>query len=71
METSQGRGSSNMGSHKHGISGVAPKSPRLRLWVKLMAERGTASQCLIKSDMFDSVQEAFESNRKKHQGRKS
>jgi hypothetical protein len=34
----QGRG--GMGSHKHGISGRATKSPRLRLMQKLDAERG-------------------------------
>jgi hypothetical protein len=35
----QGRG--GMGSHKHGISGHATKSPRFRLMQKLAAERGT------------------------------
>ena len=34
----QGRG--GIGSRKHGISGHATKSPRLRLWQKLAAERG-------------------------------
>jgi hypothetical protein len=34
----QGRG--GMGSHKHGISGHATKSPRFRLMQKLAAERG-------------------------------
>jgi hypothetical protein len=34
----QGRG--GMGSHKHGISGHASQSPRLRLAKKLAAERG-------------------------------
>lgn len=34
----QGRG--GMGSHKHGVSGHASQSPRLRLMKKLAAERG-------------------------------
>ena len=34
----QGRG--GMGSHKHGVSGHATQSPRLRLSKKLAAERG-------------------------------
>jgi hypothetical protein len=34
----QGRG--GMGSHKHGVSGHAGQSPRLRLLQKLAAERG-------------------------------
>ena len=34
----QGRG--GMGSHKHGVSGHAGQSPRLRLMQKLAAERG-------------------------------
>ena len=33
----QGRG--GMGSHKHGVSGHASQSPRLRLMEKLAAER--------------------------------
>lgn len=28
-----------MGSHKHGIHGHPTKSPRLRLWERLQAER--------------------------------
>jgi len=34
----QGRG--GVGSHKHGVSGHAGQSPRLRLMKKLAAERG-------------------------------
>ena len=34
----QGRG--GMGSHKHGVSGHATQSPRLRLMKRLAAERG-------------------------------
>jgi hypothetical protein len=34
----QGRG--GIGSHKHGVSGHATKSPRLRLMSRLAAERG-------------------------------
>jgi hypothetical protein len=36
----QGRG--GMGSRKHGVSGHASQSPRLRLMKKLGAERGEA-----------------------------
>jgi hypothetical protein len=63
----QGRG--GMGSHKHGVSGHALQSPRLRLAKKLAAERGefgsqTARRSLRPS--FDNVREAFESRRKPH-----
>ena len=34
------RGRGGMGSHKHGVSGHAGQSPRLRLLKKLAAERG-------------------------------
>jgi hypothetical protein len=37
----QGRG--GMGSHKHGISGHASQSPRLRLMKKLAAERASST----------------------------
>jgi hypothetical protein len=34
------QGQGGMGSHKHGVSGHASQSPRLRLTKKLAAERG-------------------------------
>jgi hypothetical protein len=33
------KGRGGMGSRKHGISGTPGKSPRLRLWLDLMARR--------------------------------
>ena len=33
------KGRNNMGSHKHGISGKAPKSPKLRHRMELEAQR--------------------------------
>ena len=56
----QGRG--GMGSHKHGVSGHATQSPRLRLSKKLAAERGeydAASPRRPKRLEFESVQEAL------------
>lgn len=32
------KGHGGMGSHKHGVSGRATKSPRLRHWMKRVAE---------------------------------
>jgi hypothetical protein len=57
----QGRG--GMGSHKHGVSGHASQSPRLRLAKKLAAERGEydssrATRHTLRSS-FASVREAF------------
>jgi hypothetical protein len=33
------KGRGGMGSRKHGISGTPGKSPRLRLWLDMMARR--------------------------------
>lgn len=40
--TQKARG--GMGSHKHGVSGRSPKSPKLRLAMRLDAERKPAAQ---------------------------
>jgi hypothetical protein len=56
----QGRG--GMGSHKHGTSGHASQSPRLRLMKKLAAERGeykSGSPRRPKQLAFDTVQDAL------------
>ena len=61
----QGRG--GMGSHKHGVSGHATQSPRLRLSKKLAAERGAYDTALPRPRKrleFDTVQEALKSERK-------
>jgi hypothetical protein len=61
----QGRG--GMGSHKHGVSGHATQSPRLRLSKKLAAERGeydAASPRRRKHLEFATVQEALKGERK-------
>jgi hypothetical protein len=51
-----------MGSHKHGVSGHASQSPRLRLMKKLSAERGEyegGSARRPKRLQFETVQEAL------------
>jgi hypothetical protein len=61
----QGRG--GMGSHKHGVSGHATQSPRLRLVKKLAAERGeygSASPRRRKRLEFETVQEALKAEGK-------
>jgi hypothetical protein len=61
----QGRG--GMGSHKHGISGHAGQSPRLRLMKKLAAERGEYSSMPGRSRQrlkFETVREALRGERK-------
>ena len=61
----QGRG--GMGSHKHGVSGHATQSPRLRLSKKLAAERGEHDTGLPRRRKpleFETVQEALKSERK-------
>ena len=61
----QGRG--GMGSHKHGVSGRASQSPRLRLIKKLAAERGEyggGSARRRKRLQFESVQEALKTESK-------
>jgi hypothetical protein len=55
-----------MGSHKHGVSGHAAQSPRLRLSKKLAAERGeydAASPGRRKPLEFETVQEALKAKR--------
>ena len=61
----QGRG--GVGSHKHGVSGHASQSPRLRLAKKLAAERGeysARSERRAKPLRFETVQEALKAERK-------
>jgi hypothetical protein len=61
----QGRG--GIGSRKHGISGHASQSPRLRLAKKLAAERGeyeTRSARRSLRPSFDNVRDAFGAGRK-------
>jgi hypothetical protein len=61
----QGRG--GMGSHKHGVSGHATQSPRLRLNKKLAAERGEYDTGLPRRRKrleFETVQEALKAERK-------
>jgi hypothetical protein len=56
-----------MGSHKHGVSGHASQSPRLRLMKKLSAERGEyegSSARRPKRLQFETVQEALKAARK-------
>ena len=61
----QGRG--GMGSHKHGVSGHATQSPRLRLAKKLAAERGEYDTCTSRRPLrpaFANVRDAFDAQRK-------
>jgi hypothetical protein len=61
----QGRG--GMGSHKHGVSGHASQSPRLRLMKKLAAERGEYEgdpPRRPKRLSFETVREALKAVRK-------
>jgi hypothetical protein len=56
-----------MGSRKHGVSGHATQSPRLRLTKKLAAERGeydAASPKRRKRLEFATVEEALKGERK-------
>ena len=55
-----------MGSHKHGISGHATQSPRLRLSKKLAAERGDYDAAPRRRTRleFETVQEALKGERK-------
>ena len=56
----QGRG--GMGSHKHGVSGHASQSPRLRLAKKLAAERGEYGAAHSRRPLrpsFDNVRDAL------------
>ena len=61
----QGRG--GMGSHKHGVSGHASQSPRLRLMMRLAAERGEYDGGSSRSPrqlQFETVREALKPKRK-------
>jgi hypothetical protein len=61
----QGRG--GMGSHKHGVSGHATQSPRLRLMKRLAAERGEYDAGSVrrrKGLNFLTVREALRAERK-------
>lgn len=62
-----GRG--GMGSHKHGISGHSPKSPKLRHNIKLEAERSEVKDRSRIKDPKASVSELF--NRRKNETRRS
>jgi hypothetical protein len=55
-----------MGSHKHGVSGHATQSPRLRLSKKLAAERGDYDTSPRRRTrlQFETVQEALKGERK-------
>jgi hypothetical protein len=60
----QGRG--GIGSRKHGVSGHATQSPRLRLAKKLAAERGdydSGTQRRPLRPVFASVRDAFSISR--------
>jgi hypothetical protein len=61
----QGRG--GMGSHKHGVSGRATQSPRLRLMKRLAAERGEYEARSVRGQKgltFTTVHEALRAKRK-------
>jgi hypothetical protein len=65
----QGRG--GMGSHKHGVSGHASQSPRLRLAKKLAAERGEYESRTPRRPprpSFENVRDAFDPSRKPRPG---
>jgi hypothetical protein len=55
-----------MGSHKHGVSGRATQSPRLRLSKKLAAERGEYDTSRRRQTRleFETVQEALKGEHK-------
>ena len=57
-----GRG--GMGSHKHGVSGHSGKSPKLRLAMKMAAEKNERRR-RRGGDMFDTVDDAVRGNRRK------
>lgn len=56
----QGRG--GMGSRKHGKSGHAGKSPRLRMWARMEAERPPQTS-RPKAKFFGSIRELFSRDR--------
>lgn len=59
---SQGRVRAPMGMRKHGTSGRAGKSPRLRMHERLEAERAEANKPKRRR-MYESVAEAFRKER--------
>lgn len=59
-EDSMVHGTKGMGSHKHGISGFAPSSPRQRMAMKLFAERNSEKK-RKNVKMFSNIRELFNS----------
>jgi hypothetical protein len=60
------RGRGGIGSHKHGVSGHAGQSPRLRLAKRLAAERGefdASQRRRLLRPSFDTVRDAFTAGR--------
>jgi hypothetical protein len=57
------KGRGGMGNHKHGTSGRAPKSPRLRHAIKLDAERNERKA--KKPLPYGSVKDVFEREKPK------
>jgi len=64
------QGRKGMGSHKHGISGHATKSPQLRHWMKTEAEKCIRQDHRKIRDPADSVRDLFSEN-KRSQRRKA
>jgi hypothetical protein len=56
------KGRGGMGSKKHGISGTPGKSPRLRLWLDLMARRQEVKD-RRRNLCFQTVRDAFQKDR--------
>jgi hypothetical protein len=56
------KGRGGMGSHKHGISGTPGKSPRLRLWMDMMARRQEVKDRRRKL-RFQTVRDAIQKDR--------
>jgi hypothetical protein len=56
------KGRGGMGSKKHGISGTPGKSPRLRLWLDLMARRQEVKD-RRRNLRFQTVRDAFQKDR--------
>lgn len=57
-------GRSGMGSHKHGISGRVGKSPKMRMWQRLEAQRTPSRKKKKPGRMFESVYDLFHRNEK-------
>ncbi len=53
------RGRGGMGPHKHGTSGHAPKSPRMRMHEKLEAERNERKKRKTSTVMVSSFRTLF------------